>query len=153
MEKIVLKLEWIRNDENELIDLTVLKIKRTSTHIPTIILDAMLLSNIFSITTTMEEISVVCPSQLLLQLEDCDSIEIAEPGWVSFKVHGLLDFSLVGILSAISRALQEASVSMFAISTYNTDYILIKAADAVRVEDALNSFQGSEMYEMKFLAK
>ena len=48
------------------------------------------------------------------------------PGWRAVYIDGVLDFSLVGILSRISGALSEGGVSIFAVSTFNTDYVLIK---------------------------
>ena len=70
---------------------------------------------------TDEERSLVCitndvPSNVI-QRDD---------GWKGFRVQGVLDFSLVGILSEISDILSDNGNSIFAISTYNTDYILIK---------------------------
>ena len=70
---------------------------------------------------TDEERSLVCitndvPSNVI-QRDD---------GWKGFRVQGVLDFSLVGILSEISDILSDNGISIFAISTYNTDYILIK---------------------------
>lgn len=50
-----------------------------------------------------------------------------EDGWKAFKIEGVLDFSLVGILAKIASLLADAGISIFAVSTYNTDYILIKA--------------------------
>ncbi len=70
---------------------------------------------------TNEEISLVCEESSL----PSDYIE-KEQGWQAFKIKGTLDFSLVGILARISTLLAENNISIFAISTYNTDYILIK---------------------------
>ena len=50
-------------------------------------------------------------------------------GWRAFRVAGTLDFSLVGILAALSKTLADAGVGIFAISTFDTDYILTKAED------------------------
>ena len=50
-----------------------------------------------------------------------------EDGWKGFRIQGVLDFSLIGILSKISSILAEAGVGIFAVSTYNTDYVLMKA--------------------------
>ena len=50
-----------------------------------------------------------------------------EDGWKAFRIEGVLDFSLVGILSKISALLAENRIGIFAVSTYNTDYILTKA--------------------------
>ena len=55
-----------------------------------------------------------------------------------FRVEGQLDFSLVGILAAISQTLAEAGIGLFAVSTYDTDYVLVKAASAVGAQAALS---------------
>jgi len=73
-----------------------------------------------SVTLTTDELSVTC-------LEDCipDGIT-CEKGWRVLKILGPLDFALVGILSRISGILAEKQISIFAISTFDTDYILVK---------------------------
>lgn len=70
---------------------------------------------------TDEEFSLVC------RTEDtpADTIE-REDGWKCFRIEGVLDFSLIGILSKISTLLAENGIGIFAVSTYNTDYILVK---------------------------
>lgn len=50
-----------------------------------------------------------------------------DDGWKGFRIQGVLDFSLVGILSKIAALLAEDNIPIFAISTYNTDYVLTKA--------------------------
>ncbi|MDO4275390.1 MAG: ACT domain-containing protein [Eubacteriales bacterium] len=71
---------------------------------------------------TDEEISVVCTC------EKCPKNTTAcEQGWKAFRIQGTLDFSLIGILSKISSVLAENKIGIFAVSTYNTDYILVKA--------------------------
>ncbi len=75
---------------------------------------------IYFISKTHDELSIVCPSSLEL-----DSIE-HEDNWVALEVLGPLGFSLTGILSNISGVLAQADVSIFAISTFDTDYILVK---------------------------
>lgn len=76
-----------------------------------------------SITKTREELSIVC-------LQKNIPIEIkCEKNWRILKVEGPLDFSLIGILASISTALAEKSISIFAVSTYDTDYILVKEID------------------------
>ncbi|WP_265457203.1 ACT domain-containing protein [Enterococcus sp. HY326] len=73
------------------------------------------------IANTKDERSVVLPTEkvpaLTLNRED---------GWRALKIVGVLDFSLVGILAKIASLLAEQDISIFAVSTYNTDYILIK---------------------------
>lgn len=51
---------------------------------------------------------------------------VAERGWVALRVAGILDFSLVGILASLTAPLAEAGISVFALSTYNTDYLLVR---------------------------
>ena len=71
---------------------------------------------------TDEEISLVCITEHvpgnIIQRDD---------GWKAFRIQGVLDFSLIGILSRISKLLADNEIGIFAISTYNTDYILTKA--------------------------
>lgn len=77
----------------------------------------------FSITRTEDELSVVCDEQAIPERVKC------EKDWRVLKVLGPLDFSLIGILSSISSILAEEKISIFAISTYDTDYILVKEKD------------------------
>jgi hypothetical protein len=63
----------------------------------------------------------------------------SDGGWVCFKVEGPLEFSLVGILAGISLALAEAGVSIFALSTFETDYILVKRNQVEVAKEALTS--------------
>jgi hypothetical protein len=71
---------------------------------------------------TDTEISLVCPTEKapLEALERSD-------GWRGFRVDGVLDFSLVGVLANISAVLAKENISIFAVSTYQTDYIFTKA--------------------------
>jgi hypothetical protein len=85
----------------------------------------------FSVTKTSDELSVVCEEQNIPQEIVC------ERGWRALKVEGPLDFSLVGILSKISSVLAGVGVSIFAISTYDTDYILVKDKDIDTAVEAL----------------
>ncbi len=71
---------------------------------------------------TDEEISLVCPTQKV----PADTLA-REDDWRGFRVQGVLDFSLVGILAQISSLLAEQGISIFAVSTYNTDYIFVKS--------------------------
>ena len=82
--------------------------------------------------STDEEKSLVCP----LQLVPTDTLE-REDGWRAFRIEGTLDFSLVGILADLSRILAEGNVGIFAISTFNTDYILTKSEDFTRAVELL----------------
>lgn len=75
----------------------------------------------YSITRSDEELAVVCPASAALQSERSES------GWACIKVLGPLDFSLTGILAGIAAVLADAEISIFAVSTFDTDYILVKA--------------------------
>ncbi|MBP3896448.1 MAG: ACT domain-containing protein [Mogibacterium sp.] len=70
---------------------------------------------------TDEELSLVCPVDAVP-----DNTTERDDGWKAFRIVGILDFSLIGILSKISAVLADNGVGIFAISTYNTDYILTK---------------------------
>ena len=74
------------------------------------------------LSRTDEEISLVCESEKAPK----DALR-REDGWRGFRVAGQLDFSLVGILAGITALLAGAGIGLFAVSTYNTDYILVKA--------------------------
>ena len=75
-----------------------------------------------SVTRTRDELSIVCAEEL-------PPGEVTrEDGWRALVIEGQLDFGLVGILAEVSGALASAGVSLFAISTYDTDYVLVRAA-------------------------
>lgn len=78
----------------------------------------------YFIGKTDEEISLVVPTEQA----PAETTE-REDGWRAFRIQGVLDFSLVGILSKISGLLAEAKIGIFAVSTYNTDYVLVKEED------------------------
>jgi len=89
-------------------------------------------STFYSISKTDEELSIVCDSTISIESNACDS------GWSTIKILGPLDFSLTGILARISSVLAEARISIFAISTYDTDYILVKKD---KVESAVSALK------------
>ena len=76
-----------------------------------------------SVTRTADELSVVCPGEAV------PSSVRAEHGFRVLKIDGPLDFSLTGILAAVAGPLADAGISIFAVSTYDTDYVLVKAKD------------------------
>ena len=81
---------------------------------------------------TDEEISLVC------RTEDAPAETVErDDGWRGFRIEGVLDFSLIGILSKLSSILAENKIGIFAVSTYNTDYILVKAENFDRAMDVL----------------
>lgn len=85
----------------------------------------------FAITRTRDELSIVCPQQAV------PATTQAERDWRALCVAGPLDFALTGILAALAGPLAAAGVSIFALSTYDTDYVLVRAADLDRAITAL----------------
>ena len=84
--------------------------------------------------STDEENSLVCPTRLVPgNTVECDD------GWRAFRIEGTLDFSLIGILADISKVLADGRIGIFAISTFNTDYILTKAEHFERAIGLLQS--------------
>lgn len=81
---------------------------------------------------TDEERSLVCETALT----PANTTE-SEDGWRAFRIEGVLDFSLIGILSKISTLLADAGIGIFAVSTFNTDYILTKAENFERALQVL----------------
>ena len=78
----------------------------------------------YFIGKTDEEISLVCKT------EDTPAHTLErDDGWRGFRIQGVLDFSLIGILSKLSGILADNKIGIFAVSTYNTDYILVKDKD------------------------
>ncbi len=94
-------------------NLTVCKVQKIS--------DIDLNTGFFFIGRTDEELSLVCETKDTPQ----STIE-RDDGWRAFRIQGVLDFSLIGILSKISGILADNKIGIFAVSTYNTDYILVK---------------------------
>ena len=82
---------------------------------------------------TDEELSIVCNASIEI------ASDIRDDGWSCIKVLGPLDFSEVGILANISTVLAKASISIFALSTYDTDYILVKSEQVKKASSALTS--------------
>ncbi len=76
-----------------------------------------------SVTRTPEELSVVCPEARVPAGIRC------ERGWRALKVQGPLDFGLTGILDALTDPLARADISIFALSTYDTDYLMVREAN------------------------
>ena len=72
------------------------------------------------------------------EVTPADPIE-RDDGWKGFRIQGILDFSLIGILSKLSGILAEHKIGIFAVSTYNTDYILVKEENFEKALTALAS--------------
>jgi hypothetical protein len=84
-----------------------------------------------SITRTKDALSIVCDQEHVLP-----DVQ-AEWGWRCFQIVGQLDFSMVGIIASISTSLAQAGISVFVISTFDTDYFLVREADVIRAIEVL----------------
>lgn len=84
-----------------------------------------------SVTRTAEELSVVCPEAAVPEGVRC------ERGWRCLRVAGTVPFSAVGVLASLAGPLAAAGVSLFAVSTFDTDYLLVKDDDMERAVGAL----------------
>ena len=84
--------------------------------------------------STDEEFSLVCPTEMV----PANTTE-RDDGWRAFRIVGVLDFSLIGILAGISSVLAENKIGLFAVSTFNTDYILTKEEHFERALDVLRN--------------
>lgn len=94
-------------------NLTVCKVRDVS--------DIDITAEFFFIGKTDEELSLVCKT------DDTPNETIErDDGWKGFRIQGTLDFSLIGVLSKLSGILADHKIGIFAVSTYNTDYILVK---------------------------
>jgi len=106
-------------------DLTVCKVEA--------ITDIDLTTDFFFVGKTDDEISLVCKTDdLPVKTTERDD------GWKGFRIQGILDFSLIGILSKLSGILTENNIGIFAVSTFNTDYILVKEENFERALSVLS---------------
>lgn len=83
---------------------------------------------------TDEEKSLVCITD-----EVPANVIQRDDGWKAFRIQGVLDFSLIGILAKIAAALADNGISIFAVSTYNTDYVLMKKENYQKALDVLKA--------------
>lgn len=112
-------------------DMTVCKVASIS--------DIRLDVDFYFLGKTDEELSLVCDTR-----DTPANATERDDGWRGFRIEGVLDFSLIGILSKISGILAENGIGIFAVSTYNTDYILVKKENFERAISAL----GGSGYEI-----
>ena len=89
---------------------------------------------LFSVTRTPEEVSVVCAASSV----PTDVRHAA--GWSALKLHGPFDFALTGILAGVLNPLHASGVGIFALSTFDTDYVLVQAA---QLEQAVSALRGA----------
>lgn len=92
-----------------------------------------------SLTVSNGEISLLC------ETEKAPPGCVAEKGWRGLRVCGTLDFSLIGILAGLTDVLAGAGVPVFAVSTYDTDYLFVKA---ISLETAVQALRAAG-YEVK----
>lgn len=85
----------------------------------------------FALVKTTEELSIVCSDRLVIAGDEVES------GWRCLKVVGPLDFSLTGIIAGLSQVLADAEVSIFAVSTFDTDYLLVRSQQLGKAKDVL----------------
>jgi len=90
--------------------------------------------DLWSITRTPTELSLVCRSAVVPP-----AMPTVEAGWRAMSVVGSLDFSLVGVLASLATACAEAEVPIFVLSTFDTDWLLVKEADVGRAMWALRA--------------
>lgn len=85
----------------------------------------------FSVTRTEDELSIVCPE------ENVPEGVSREQGWRALKLEGPFELSMVGILASVVEPLAGAGVSIFAVSTFDTDYVLVREGQLDLAIDAL----------------
>ncbi|NJK45833.1 MAG: ACT domain-containing protein [Pleurocapsa sp. SU_196_0] len=84
-----------------------------------------------SVTRTSDELSIVCDSSVAPQ-----GIKL-ERGWACMKLRGPFDFNLTGVLTSVLEPLRDAGIGIFAVSTFDTDYVLVKHTSLEVAVDAL----------------
>lgn len=105
---------------------TICKVKSES--------DIDLSKEFYFIGKTDEEYSLVCIT------DDAPGNAVErEDGWKGFRIQGILDFSMIGILSKISAVLADNKIGIFVVSTFNTDYILVKEENFEKAFRVLSS--------------
>lgn len=86
-----------------------------------------------SLTRTADELSIVCEERRLPP--DLDGVEFrVERGWVLLKLHGPFPLDAIGVLASVAKPLAEAAIGLFAVSTFDTDYILV---NSIHVKQAI----------------
>ncbi|MCK4984650.1 MAG: ACT domain-containing protein [Desulfobacterales bacterium] len=95
-------------------------------------------SDFSSVTRTEAELTIVCDQELVA------SGTTSETGWRCIKVEGPLDFSEIGIVLSLTQPLAESGVAVFLISTFDTDYLMVKEKDLANAIDALSA-QGHQV--------
>lgn len=87
----------------------------------------------YSLTATESEVSIVCDARLV------PAGATAQPGWRGMGLRGPIPFSVTGVLASLVSPLAAARISVFAVATYDTDYLLVRSADTVRTQEILEA--------------
>lgn len=98
-------------------------------------------SELFCLVRTADELSVVCPEN---RVETNHPGWTIERGWTALKLEGPFPFSMTGVLASFLQPLADAKIPIFAISTFDTDYVLIKHDDLLQAQAALRA-EGHEL--------
>ena len=93
-------------------------------------------ADMVSVTRTADELSIICPEENVALLPTEARISA---GWRLLTVRGPLEFTLTGIMAALSAALAAAGVTLFALSTFDTDHLLVRSSDLERAVRALRA--------------
>jgi len=148
-----LALQWLICDtNNQLMDYSVLKLNVEE--LPDSIWDFLRnnhrskASHLLSVTVTPDEISCCGPSALL-KTAILETNIVEESGFIGFRIIGTLDFAMVGVLAAIAQRLAMYNISILALSTFNTDYILVNKSKVRYVEMILHEYH-NEKYKFFF---
>lgn len=89
---------------------------------------------LFFLAKTDEEYSLVCETRSVPE-----NNSVCENGWKAFRVEGQLDFAMIGIIAGIADLLKENSISIFVVSTYNTDYFMVKETHIGKAKEILEA--------------
>jgi hypothetical protein len=95
---------------------------------------ALMHKNLLSITYTAEELSIVCLANAVPAEVQC------EKGWKALKVQGPLAFTLTGVLASLTTPLAAGKIPLFALSTFDTDYLLLKQHHLPRAKQILEQY-------------
>lgn len=104
-------------------------------------------NGIFSLAITDEEVSIVSPVTVAQGILPGGTKFQIEPGWRVLKIRGPLPFEMVGVLASVATTLADAKISIFATSTYDTDYVLVKQDKLLGAVAALRT-AGHEVEEL-----
>ena len=92
----------------------------------------------FCVVRTLDELSMVCAEDICTEDRISDGAPV-ERGWVALKLEGPFPFSMTGVLASFVEPLAAAQVPIFAISTFDTDYVLIKRTNLEQAVSALGA--------------